>query len=161
MMVVDKRNHLKTLAVVGLAAGLLVVAACTSSSEPARPTDLIEDLRQSIRVTVDDPARAELMLEEVDHMVVALEDLGRRVEQHKAKIHELIADYDTSRGELESAMSLFVTERRAAVDRIAESHFALKRLATADEWKKLAKMERAALDWAASRILGESPIVEA
>jgi hypothetical protein len=82
------------------------------------------------------------------------------VEEGQSEVHGLVADYDTPRAELEAAMAAFIDKRREKVDRLAEAHFALKRKATVKEWKRLLKSERAALDWVASQVLGNTPIVE-
>ena len=152
---------LRTVAALGLAVALVGLAACKSTEGPGEAVDQVEALRETIAKVVQDSARSEAMLAEVDGMVTALEELGRTVEAQKEKIHGLIAAYDTPRAELDEAMVLAVSERRKVVDKVAERHFKLKDLATADEWKAIAKKERAALAWAASRILGETPVLEA
>lgn len=142
-----------TLALVG------VLEACASSA-PAPAEDQLDALRNEVHQTVTDKVRANAILGQIDQMEGLLVELGETVVRHNEEIRTLVRDYDTIRPEIEAAFARFLEERQRFGTSLAGAHHQLKAQATAKVWKKLAKKEKAAIDWAANRHFGEVTMID-
>ena len=154
------RQRVTTLRITLLLAMALVVATCSSSKPAPSAGGELVALRAEIAGLVDDPAREAKMLGAVDDIEQALVALGNLVARQRTDSARLARDYGTPREDLEAAFNGYMKERRVVADALADAHFRLKELATAEEWGRLAKKERGALSWAAERHLGTTPISE-
>ena len=156
----NRRRRLRwagVAAAVLLAIGLVSSVACTSSKSQT-PADNLAGLRSAITNEVADAGRADDMLAVVDQMEAAMVDLGKTVDRHQVTIAELYRDYDATRSEVWEALESYQNERREVVDRLVEIHYELKDLARDDEWPKLAKAERRAVEAMAMTTLGSAPL---
>ncbi len=136
-----------------------VLAACASSA-PDPAEDQLEALRKEVLETVTDEERAAAILGQVDQMEGLLVELGQIISRHNEEIRALVRDYGTTRPEIEAEFARFLEERQRVATSLAGAHYKLKAQATAEEWKKLSKKEKAAIDWAANRHLGEVPLMD-
>lgn len=137
------RNTLSTVLVLSA----LVTASCTSLKIGKRST-AVDKLRLEITKQVTDATRQGEMLQAVDRMVAAIEELQSVTAGQEIALNRQIQNYATPREAVDVAMTRDLMHRQAIIGKLAKAHFDLKKRATEAEWKKLVKKEKKALAWA-------------
>jgi hypothetical protein len=145
----------RSLAALAGAALLLGVAlSCATSKEAPDPA---AKLRAGIGEIGADPARTSAMLAAVDEVEAAAGQLRQLVAGERAELLPLLRDHDSPRATVEASLAAYTTHREVLTRRLLAAHVALKAKATAAEWKKLRKLEREMILFAASSSVGHAP----
>ena len=153
-----KRLSIKRLATV-LGAVPLLLAALSCASTGKKNADPIANLKAGIQKEVGDPSRAAAMtasVDEMDRLVGALAELATR---QRAEVEPMLRDYTASRADVDAKLASFDAERKTIAGKILDAHLAFKAQATPAEWTKLRQVEERALAYAASRSLGQKPLL--
>ena len=136
---------------------LLVLPADLANAGSKKPADPIADLRTAIQNDVADPARAELMSKAVDDLAKVLTDVVSLKAQQRDALLPLLRDYDVPRDAVEAKLAEFAVQKAELTRRLLDAHVAFKAAATPAEWKKLQKLEDAALQSAVQLALSQQP----
>jgi len=143
----------RTLAAVGLVALLLpAIALWAGSKEDPDPAG---ELRAGIQDVVADPARASKMLAAVDEIETVIGELNSLIADERTSLRALLLDHGSSRAAVDASLAEFNAKHESLARRCLTAHAALKAEATAEEWKKLRKLELEMMTFAASRSLGQ------
>ena len=128
---------------------LFVLGGCAAKDDVA-PVDVekqaFDDLRTEIREAIDDPAREDEAIAQVDALVKELDELRERVADRKKRIRQLNADYDTSRADFEKFFEKVNMEIRSNRQRVGDSHRALRASTTPEEWSQISKARTKAMN---------------
>ncbi len=138
-MVRESRGMKSWAAVLGVVA--LVVVVCGCSARKSARADPFEAVRTEIGRQVADASRAEKMQAAVGKMETAMDELFRLSSQQAEALAALVEDYDSPREDFDRAFADYLEKRGPIVERMLAAHLELKKLATAEEWKRLAKTE--------------------
>ena len=139
--------------VLGLAAVLLpAIALWAGSKEDPDPAG---KLRVGIKDVVADPARASKMLAAVDEIETVIGELNSLIADERTSLRALLLDHGSSRAVVDASLAEFNAKHETLARRCLTAHCALKAEATAEEWKKLLKLELEMMTFAASRSLGQ------
>ena len=133
-----------------LCAGItLMVAACAGKDDMA-PVDVekqaFEDLRIDIREAITDPAREAEAIRLVGMLEEDLAVLRTNIAARKIHVHELNANYDTSRAEFEAFLAGIEAEVRDNKQRVSETHRVFLTNVTPEERSAVAKSHTKAMN---------------
>ena len=140
--------------VLGLAAVLLPAIALWAGSK--EDPDPAAELRAGIRDVVADPARASKMLAAVDEIETVIGELNSLIADERTLLRALLLDHSSSRAAVDASLAEFNAKHESLARRCLTAHAALKAEATAEEWKKLRKLELEMMTFAATRSLGQA-----
>ena len=133
----------------------LMFAACAGKDDVA-PVDVekqaFDDLRAEIRETITDPTREAEAIRLVGVLEEDLAALRTSVAARKIHVHELNANYDTSRADFETFLAIIEADVRANQQRVSETHRALFSNVTAEERSAIAKTHTKAMNMAIKTI---------
>jgi len=137
------------------ATAAIALTACAGSKEA--PEDearaAFDDVRTSIQSVVSDPGRAAQATALVDDMERNFREMAANVDERRAAILKLSANYDTPEAELEAALA-----RERDIMRTNRKHFSdtrrrLAEILTDEEWDELQKQRSEALEKAIAAAL--------
>ena len=144
-------------AITALLAACMLQGSCALFSDAGNPLD---ELRQAILDTVDDPVRAESMLESLGRSdQLMLQRAGLLADGATRQI-ELFVDYDSTPEQFQALFARVSSARRQLQEALLREHMAFKNAATADEWAKLVDVHTRAVN-ARAEALGRSAISSA
>ena len=133
----------------------LALAACAGSKEA--PEDearaAFDDVRTSIQTVVSDPGRAAQATALVDEMERNFREMAANVNERRAAILKLSANYDTPEAELEAALARERDIMRANRKHFSDTRRRLAEILTDEEWDKLQKQRSKALEKAIAAAL--------
>jgi hypothetical protein len=135
---------------------VLLLGAVAGPAVAKEQEDPVGKLRAGISEAVTDPARAAKLEAAVDGIEAVVKELNDLMAAERAGLATLIRDPGSSRAAVDASLQEFNGKREALARRALASHAAFKALATADEWKKLKKLETEMLMYAATRSLGQT-----
>ncbi len=144
-----KKKMMKTKPIMqftGLILCSVLLASCARFRSEDQ-TNAFEELRGEISQTVAEPARADAMQQQLDTMADLVNKLKMVRNDQRIKLNAQIKNYSTTRAELEATMEGFLKERQVITEAFFDAHYAFKAQASAEEWKRLAKKEKAAFAW--------------
>ena len=128
---------------------LLALLAVSCASRPATPAEQfqarIEHYSQRIRDVVEDPARAQQMLDTLDAAEASLETVVKQLEEEREQLIESSRSYEVTDEELERTLRSMQERMLAMTDQLEDAHFALRDLATEEEWSRLIRPSRSFL----------------
>jgi HAMP domain-containing protein len=130
------RTRAAALSVVAL---VVVMSGCSARKGP--PADPFEALRTEVDQQVADTSRAAKMKTAVGQLEEAMDELLQLSNEQAKALGTLVGDYDSPRGDFDQLFADYLEKRRPVVERMLAAHLDLKKLATAEEWKRLAKEE--------------------
>lgn len=139
---------------------LLALPVEQASAGSKKPADPIAELRTAIEKDVADPARSAAMSSAVDELGRTIEEVVALKARQRETIMPLLLDYGATRESVEAKLAELAGEKAALAKRLLDAHVAFKAAATPAEWKKLQKLEDAALQSAVQKALtspAESP----
>jgi len=126
-----------------LALGLAITGCKSAPLTPeAGAQKFTLQLREAVSANVTDQARKEQMLALVDQMEAVQSDFNRDVTAFVGSFRQLNTSYDTPRSDFDALFKTYDTQRIQARNRFLDVHFQLTALATADEWKRIGKVEK-------------------
>jgi inorganic triphosphatase YgiF len=108
-------------------------------------------LREAVEAHVDDAARRQAALAEVDRLTRELRSFGGSVEAWRNEMARLMTDYRTTRHDIEQLVGVANTSRERFRARLIESRLALAKTLTAAEWQAVADADATLVaQWAAA-----------
>ena len=121
----------------------LVVVGCKSSTPTpdAGAQKYMQQLREAVSGTVEDPGRKDRMLALVGQMESVEKGFNQDVSAFVGSFRLLNTNYNTPRSEFDALFQNYDGQRIQARDRFLALHFQLTALATAEEWKRIGKVE--------------------
>ena len=133
---------------IALATLFLLLPACALRKGPPDPAKLQQQMTKTldgekalIRSTIADAERAESLvglLDERDRLVASHAEL---VQSYRERMAALNADYGAEREAFEKVIAEYNTKRVASQRELAKLIEAMKKEATAEEWKAVAKYQ--------------------
>lgn len=114
-----------------LGCALFLVACSIFDREPADP---MNDLRDQVRLTVTDEARAEAMLAVVDKLEDKLVEMAVLVADTLSAERELFRNYDSERQQFEDLLGEAAEERQRLQRSLLDVHLEFKSYLNDDEW---------------------------
>ena len=124
------------------AISILLLPACSSRNEAPDPVAVQEEIAvyrsqelELVRATITDQERAErfvALLSERDQLVA---DYTKEVQQYRAGMAKLNANYDAERETFDSLIAGFNSRRAVAQEEFIDLAAAMKRETTPEEWK--------------------------
>ena len=96
--------------------------------------DPMQELRQQVRTTVTDPEREVRMLESIDRMDDALEELATQFANVMIQKRALLKNYDSTRDELETLLIDGSYDRQRSQRSLLDIHLQFKSFLTEEEW---------------------------
>jgi hypothetical protein len=133
----------------------LLVPVVLSFAGSEEKSDPVASLRSGINDVVADPARASKMLAAVDEIEAVIGEVNGLIADERASLRALLLDHGSSRAAVDASLAEFNAKHETLARRCLTAHCALKAEATAEEWKKLRKLELEMMTFAASRSLGQ------
>lgn len=144
----DWRAARRTACVV-LAAAFLGVVGCSSKPEPS-PRDnartAFEELRTQLRSEIADPARRDTLLARTDELETLVAQAATDQRQTADRIAALNRSYDATEQEFLAAFGDLNEKRAARHRRLVEIHAEVRTLATDEEWRRVGKFKKLALE---------------
>lgn len=135
---------------------LAVSVALGCSARKKASVDPFDALRAEVAEQVTDPSRAEKMESAVERQETAMNELLQLSTRRAEALAALVGDYGSSREEFDALFAEYLRERGSIVERMFAAHLELKAVATAEEWKRLAKKENEVMARVARQNLGMS-----
>ena len=127
---------------------LLTCVACASRHELPPKAELqaqIESMREAVAEKVRDAPRAARLTKAIDGYETELLSFGTAFKTFRVKLLTLNSRPDATRAEFDALADAFARERIATRTRLIKLHLEMIAATTGDEWKGLAKHERAVL----------------
>ena len=147
----------RLIAITFLLAACMLQGSCALFNNPGNPLD---ELRQAISDSVDDPVRASSMLESLERSdQLMLRSAELLADGATAQI-ELFVDYDSTPSQFQALFEQVSSARRQLQEALLQEHIVFKNLATADEWAALVGIHTRAVN-ARAEALGRSAILAA
>ena len=141
---------------------ILLLPGCSSRNEAPDPVAVEEEIAghrdqelELVRTTITDPERAERfvgLLSQRDQLVA---EFTKEVQQYRAKMAKLNANYDAERESFESLIAGFNSRRMVAQNEFIDLAVAMKRETTPEEWKAISKFQLKRLN-ARSLVYGQA-----
>lgn len=132
-----------------LGAALLSVIGCSSKPEPS-PRDTartaFEELRTQLRTEIADPAKRDTLLARTDEMETLVTQTAADQRQTADRIAALNRNYDATEQEFLTAFGDLNEKRATRHRRLVEIHAAVRTLATDEEWRRVGKFKKLALE---------------
>ena len=97
----------------------------------------LADMRARVEENIEDPDKKTRMLDLVDRTEQDVMEIDRAVMKLYADISTLGENYDASPEAFREIMTEFETDRIKIRDRIIDTRFAMRDLATPEEWERL------------------------
>jgi hypothetical protein len=133
----------RAVAAILLGAMALAVGGCAGAK--LTPDETLQvashELRQSVTSNVGDPSRRDQMLGLVDQIEATQRSFSAQAAEFAAKFSRMNTDYNAPRARFEELFTDFNTRRVQSRDLILDLHFRLAALATAEEWRRIGKVE--------------------
>jgi len=101
----------------------------------------IEDWREKIKESVDDPDKVTQLLQVINEMESLLIELDKEMREHYQTIALLDHDYATSRDVFEREIDEFAETREAYFHRLLDRMFEMKEIAGREDWPALADID--------------------
>ena len=139
---------------------LLVAALLQSCSRFGNSGNPLDDLRQAIRRSVDDPERAAAMLESLERTDQLMLRSAKVLADGATAQRQLFADYDSTPADFDALFENVSNNRRRLQEEMLLEHIRFKNTATAGEWSALADVHSRAVD-ARAEALARSAIAAA
>lgn len=137
-----------------LSLALLLIAGCGGT--PPDPVELerqaFDDLRDEVRLVVQDSGRETAVLGIVDELQADFIRLRELAEGRRQGLRELNADYDATRAQFETLLSEFSQQREFSHARFQATRAELKESTTPEEWSELEKASTKAMAALATRL---------
>jgi hypothetical protein len=144
----------RLIAITFLLAACMLQGSCALFSNPGNPLD---ELRQAISDSVDDPVRASSMLESLERSDQLMLRSAKLLADGATAQIELFVDYDSTPGQFQALFEQVSSARRQLQEALLQEHIVFKNLATADEWAALVGIHTRAVN-ARAEALGRSAI---
>jgi hypothetical protein len=110
------------------------------SLTPVEATKLAgDDTRTLINEHVADEVRARQLIALVDQLEKDLTAYAKVRDAHEEALRKKNADFDASREDMEHMYDIYNTDTRAIGMKIAQTHLAMTKLATPEEWAVISK----------------------
>ena len=131
-------------AVLALSVLLGLVSGCGKKEKAAfEPgSKWIEDMQERVAEDIEDPAKKIDMLALVDQAEKDLSQLDRVVQKLYADLDTLNDNYNSTPEEYQKVISGFEADRKEVWDRVADSRFKMRDLATIEEWETLTDIKK-------------------
>ncbi|MEO8605267.1 MAG: hypothetical protein ABI629_22045 [bacterium] len=132
---------------------LLVVGGCAPQphTRSAAMKQAGDALREVIDAQVADTSRRSQALQQVDRLTRELEGFGSSIEAWRGEMTRLLADYRTTRRDVDQLVGVANTNRARSRARVLDARLALAKLLTAEEWRAVAAADAKLLgDWASA-----------
>ena len=136
----DSPKH--KIALLAVTLPVFFLAGCSLFGNKGDP---METLREQVRETVSDPARAEDMVATVDRIDQLLVDIGAAVGEAARRERLLFRDYDSTPQDYEALFSETLGKRRELQEATLDAHLDFKEKATAEEWRILLPLHARAI----------------
>lgn len=133
---------------------LFLIAGCGGTPPDADEVErqAFDDLREEVRLTIDDADREGAVLTIVDQLQVDFVNVRRLAEQRRESLRALNSNYDATREQFEELLDDFSRQREAGHARFREARKAFREATTTEEWARLEKASTKAMATLASRI---------
>lgn len=102
----------------------------------------IEDMRDRVRESIEDPGKKTRMLALVDQTEKDLLEVDRIVRKLYVDLDTLGDNYNSIPEEFQKVIAEFEADRKKVVDRIKDSRFMMRDLSTPEEWKELTDIKK-------------------
>jgi hypothetical protein len=129
--------------------GALFLVACATQEAALDPAQIEQEIAASkaeeldlVRATIEEPARADMLIELLAERDQLLERFTRQIAAHKAQMARLNADYRTERSEFEAALADYNKRRTAAQKQFIDLVAEMKRVTTAEEWSEISVFQQ-------------------
>jgi hypothetical protein len=143
------RRAAQRVACIVLGAALASVIGCSSRPEPS-PRDnartAFEELRTQLRTEIADPAKRDTLLARADELETLVAQAATDQRQTADRIAALNRNYDTTEQEFLAAFGDLNEKRAARHRRLVEIHAEVRTLATDEEWRRVSKFKKLALE---------------
>ena len=130
-------------AVLSLAFGLCLSTACSSSKSKETPEQQAETgltaYQAHIRDVVQDPVRADQLVQLSTEFQGVIEEAGRSLESYHAKVSLLNANYGATRTEFQALFDRQDQERAGLIERAIALRTRMAAITTDAEWAELKK----------------------
>jgi Glu-tRNA(Gln) amidotransferase subunit E-like FAD-binding protein len=119
----------------------LLLGACSNAPPTVEEVEgqAFNDLREEIRLVIDEPDRQATVLGIVDELMVDFVELRRLAEARRMELHELNANYDATREQFTNLLARFAEQRSRSHQQFVETRRSLRSATTPDEWAELQK----------------------
>ena len=136
-------KFVKVFVVLGL---ILLMNGCAhqQGSEEQSRQQMLEEMRAYLE-KIPDPDRRESLLSLARSMKQDLSELRRAADAFGAQVKSLNANYDATKEDFHKLFTQFNASRKSLQQKILTSHFKMKEITAAEEWKDLADLEEEAL----------------
>lgn len=133
---------------------LFLIAGCGGTPPDADEVErqAFDDLREEVRLTIDDADREGAVLTIVDQLQVDFVNVRRLAEQRRESLRAVNSNYDATREQFEELLAEFGQQREEGHARFQESRKAFRGATTPEEWARLEKASTKAMATLASRI---------
>jgi hypothetical protein len=143
------RRSAHRVACIFLGAALASVVGCSSKPEPS-PRDTartaFEELRTQMRKEIADPAKRDTLLARADEMETLVTQAAADQRQTADRIAALNRNYDATEQDFLAAFGDLNEKRAARHRRLVEIHAEVRTLATDEEWRRVGKFKKLALE---------------
>ena len=144
-----KKQFLPGLAVLLAVAAIWHLSGCTSMRMlmlSKQEKIMFESFRKQVRETVDDPERAEQLIEIGEDLSFQLHDYTNKLSKMATHCKDTNADYDATPEQLESCYRTLDDHRRSLRKIILQSRSQAVALTTAAEWEALSSRKNSMQD---------------
>jgi hypothetical protein len=135
------------------AMSVLLLPACSSRNEAPDPVAVQEELAgnrnqelELVRATITDQERAERFVGLLNQRDKLVADYTKGVQQYRAEMAKLNANYDADRESFDSLIAGFNGRRAVAQEEFIDLAVAMKRETTPEEWKAISRFQLKKLD---------------
>lgn len=129
--------------------GALFLVACATQEAALDPAQIEQEIAASkaeeldlVRATIEEPARADMLIELLAERDQLVERFSRQIAAHKAQMARLNADYRAERSEFEAALADYNKRRTAAQKQFIDLVAEMKRVTTAEEWSEISVFQQ-------------------
>jgi len=143
-----------------IVAALAVLGACASKPKLTAEQQAEADLRAykaQIQKTVTDPARADQLIGAVDEAEQVVRKAGSVIQDYRAKLQALDADYGATRAEYAALFTQHDAQRTALIQQALALRAKITSLTTDSEWEQLKPARREALQTLLEAVARPSP----
>lgn len=124
---------------IALAIGFLVSCASSPERVPILSDKTASQWNATVEKHIPDAQRAGNLKQLGQELAVLQESLSRDVTELNEKAVALNVNYDATKEEAQQLITDFAVKRTAALEKYRDIIFAMRREASADEWKALTK----------------------
>ena len=131
-----------------------LITGCGGTPPDAKEIErqAFDDLREEVRLVIDDSAREAAVVAIVDQLEVDFATVRQLAEERRARLRDLNSNYDATREQFEALLAEFRQRREDDHARFRETRHALREATSPEEWDRLKKVSTKAMATLAKQI---------